>query len=292
MQGPPLRCIVTATILPCRRCAPVKIRSACQVVLQGFLQIKPLRSTGNRPYFAEATPPDNAIRAPGRYLSCRQDGEVRWTELRHREKESEEQWQTIRNSWTASTARRTTRASWHVGGGRLHGHAHVPVNSPPGCHDSVRRSAVRQGRQSWSRWRATRSSPVANGKLCMRCLDLPGSGEPPRPGAASPCDACARRPRRRDRSGSASAWDEGVRRHSREGQGHPRGDVRAPSASCDVHGTGRNVNWLVAACSARPPCRRRTSSTLSASPAFACYMPRVCGCHGAVRATSRLPTPP
>ncbi len=139
--------------------------------------------------------------------------------LRHREKESEEQWQTIRNSWTASTGPPTTKASSR---GRRTSFTVTRTYqySPPGCHDSCGvLFYVKDGKLDHVE--GDPLSPFTNGKLCMRCLDLPEIvNHPDR--VLLPHEACARRPRRRVEV-RAHHVGRGVRPHRRKGQGHPRG---------------------------------------------------------------------
>lgn len=136
--------------------------------------------------------------------------------------------------------------------------------SPPGCHDSCGvLFYAKDGKLDHVE--GDPLSPFTNGKLCMRCLDLPEIvNHPDR--VLHPMKRARERPRRRVEV-RAHHVGRGVRPHRRKGQGHPRGIRLRVHRVRAWHGPQRQLAG--APVRARPPCRRRTSPRCSSpgSPA-------------------------
>ena len=145
--------------------------------------------------------------------------------------------------------------------------------SPPGCHDSCGvLFYVKDGKLDHVE--GDPLSPFTNGKLCMRCLDLPEI-------VNHPDRVLHPMKRAREDRGDASkferiTWDEAYD-IIEEKTNEVKRVYGSESILC-VHGTGRNVNWLI------PFFGHTAFETPNVSTfgftGFACYMPRVCGGHG------------
>ena len=80
--------------------------------------------------------------------------------------------------------------------------------SPPGCHPTGCgiKYLRERGRASWSRWRATRTTPSPTARLCVRCLTLPDYVYNP-DRVLLPDEARPRGPRQAD-AWERISWDE------------------------------------------------------------------------------------
>lgn len=135
--------------------------------------------------------------------------------------------------------------------------------SPPGCHDSCGvLFYAKDGKLDHVE--GDPLSPFTNGKLCMRCLDLPEI-------VNHPDRVLHPMKRAREDRGDASkferiTWDEAYDLIEEKVKAI-REEYGSESIVC-VHGTAAtSTGWCP--CSARPPCRRRTSPRCSSpgSPA-------------------------
>ncbi len=140
--------------------------------------------------------------------------------------------------------------------------------SPPGCHDSCGvLFYAKDGKLE--KVEGDPLSPWVNGKLCMRCLDLPEIVNHPDRVLYPMKRAGERGENKWDRI----SWDEAydiIEEKVRE----IWGEYGSESIIC-IHGTGRNVNWLVPLFG-QSVLKTPNISTLFFA-GFACYMPRVCG---------------
>ncbi len=142
--------------------------------------------------------------------------------------------------------------------------------SPPGCHDSCGvLFYAKDGKLDHVE--GDPLSPFTNGKLCMRCLDLPEI-------VNHPDRVLHPMKRAREDRGDASkferiTWDEAYDLIEEKVKAI-REEYGSESIVC-VHGTGRNVNWLVPLFG-QAALQTPNISTLFFT-GFACYMPRVCG---------------
>ena len=142
--------------------------------------------------------------------------------------------------------------------------------SPPGCHDSCGvLFYAKDGKLDHVE--GDPLSPFTNGKLCMRCLDLPEM-------VNHPDRVLHPMKRAREDRGDASkferiTWDEAYDLIEEKVKAI-REEYGSESIVC-VHGTGRNVNWLVPLFG-QAALQTPNISTLFFT-GFACYMPRVCG---------------
>ena len=142
--------------------------------------------------------------------------------------------------------------------------------SPPGCHDSCGvLFYVKDGKLA--KVEGDPLSPTTNGKLCIRCLDLPEM-------VNHPDRVLYPMKRAREDRGDATkferiTWDEAYAIIV-EKVNAIRDEFGSESIVC-VHGTGRNVNWLVPLFG-QAALQTPNISTLFFT-GFACYMPRVCG---------------
>ena len=140
--------------------------------------------------------------------------------------------------------------------------------SPPGCHDSCGVLLyVKDGKVE--KVEGDPLDPVANGKLCMRCLNLPEAVNHPDRVKYPLRRVGERGSNQWERISWEEAYDEIVEKvnYFKETYG--------PECIVNIHGTGRNINWqspFFGNAASQTP----NTSTFGFS-AFSCYMPRICG---------------
>lgn len=143
--------------------------------------------------------------------------------------------------------------------------------SPPGCHDSCGILLyVKDGKLE--RVEGDPLSPYNDGKLCMRCLDLPEAVNSPQR-VKYPMKRAGERG---ENKWERISWDEAydiIERHVREIWETDGG----PSIFV-FHGTGRNINWQVPYF-AKVAFKTPNIGTFGFT-GFSCYLPRVCGSMG------------
>lgn len=140
--------------------------------------------------------------------------------------------------------------------------------SPPGCHDACGvLFYAKDGKLA--KVEGDPLSPWVNGKLCMRCLDLPEMVNHP--------DRVLYPQKRVGERGEGKferiSWDEAYDIIEEKVRGI-WDEYGSESIIC-IHGTGRNVNWLIPLFG-QSVLKTPNISTLFFT-GFACYMPRVCG---------------
>ncbi|MDR2109002.1 MAG: molybdopterin-dependent oxidoreductase [Coriobacteriales bacterium] len=140
--------------------------------------------------------------------------------------------------------------------------------SPPGCHDSCGvLFYTKDGKLE--KVEGDPLSPWVNGRLCIRCLDLPEAvNHPDR--VKYPMKRAGERG---ENKWERISWDEAYATIV-EKVNEIKATHGSESIIC-VHGTGRNINWL---CPFFGQAALQTPniSTLFFS-GFSCYLPRVCG---------------
>jgi len=140
--------------------------------------------------------------------------------------------------------------------------------SPPGCHDSCGVLLYTQNDQL-VKVEGDPLSPVNNGKLCIRCLNLPESTNHP--------DRLKYPMRRAGERGENKweriSWDEAY--GIVEERVRSIWETDGGNAIICVHGTGRNINWQVPFFG-QAALKTPNISTFGFT-GFSCYMPRVCG---------------
>ena len=140
--------------------------------------------------------------------------------------------------------------------------------SPPGCHDSCGVLLyTKDGRLE--KVEGDPFDPVANGRLCMRCLNLTEAVNHPDRVKYPMKRAGARGENRWERISWEEAYDiivDKVNYFKRE---------FGPECIVNIHGTGRNINWQ-SPFFGNAALQTPNTSTFGFS-AFSCYMPRICG---------------
>ena len=140
--------------------------------------------------------------------------------------------------------------------------------SPPGCHDSCGVLLyVKDGKVE--KVEGDPLDPVANGKLCMRCLNLPEAVNHPDRVKYPLRRVGERGSNQWERISWEEAYDEIVEKvnYFKETYG--------PECIVNIHGTGRNINWQ-SPFFGNAALQTPNTSTFGFS-AFSCYMPRICG---------------
>ena len=140
--------------------------------------------------------------------------------------------------------------------------------SPPGCHDSCGVLLyVKNGKLE--RVEGDPLDPVANGKLCMRCLDLVEAVNHPDRVKYPMKRAGERGENKWERISWEEAYDIIVKKTNEIKEKYGSESI------INVHGTGRNINWQ-SPFFGNAALQTPNTSTFGFS-AFSCYMPRICG---------------
>ncbi len=140
--------------------------------------------------------------------------------------------------------------------------------SPPGCHDSCGVLLyVKDGKLE--KVEGDPLDPVANGKLCVRCLDLPEAVNHPDRVKYPMKRAGERGENKWERISWEEAYDIIVEKTNEIKEKY------GPESIINVHGTGRNINWQ-SPFFGNAALQTPNTSTYGFS-AFSCYMPRICG---------------
>jgi anaerobic selenocysteine-containing dehydrogenase len=142
--------------------------------------------------------------------------------------------------------------------------------SAPGCHDSCGVLLYTKDNEV-VRVEGDPFDPYANGRLCMRCLDLPEMTNHP-----DRLKYPMKRPRedRGKDNWQRVSWEEALdiveaEIKKLEDQGLGRESILVN------HGTGRNINWQLPFLAAA--CLGTANVGAAFSSGFACYLPRICG---------------
>ena len=140
--------------------------------------------------------------------------------------------------------------------------------SPPGCHDSCGVLFYTKDCKL-EKVEGDPLDPVANGKLCMRCLNLAEAVNHPDRVKYPMKRAGKRGENKWERISWDEAYDIIVEKvnYFKENFG--------PESIINVHGTGRNINWQ-SPYFGNAALQTPNTSTFGFS-AFSCYMPRICG---------------
>ncbi|MDR3315160.1 MAG: molybdopterin-dependent oxidoreductase [Coriobacteriales bacterium] len=140
--------------------------------------------------------------------------------------------------------------------------------SPPGCHNSCGVLLfTKDGKLE--KVEGDPLSPVANGKLCIRCLNLPESVNHP--------DRVKYPMRRVGKRGENTweriSWEEALQEIAAKVR--EIWETDGGNAIICVHGTGRNINWQVPFFG--QAALKTPNITTFGFTGFSCYMPRICG---------------
>jgi anaerobic selenocysteine-containing dehydrogenase len=146
----------------------------------------------------------------------------------------------------------------------------------PGCHDSCGILLYTDADGTLVKVEGDPLDPYANGKLCMRCLNLP---------EATNNRHRIKTPMKRERQyrGDASkfvpiSWDEALDIVETKVKELVDGAGLGRESIIVGHGTGRNINWQVPFIAGA--CFRTANVGGIYFSGWSCYMPRVCGAAG------------
>ena len=133
---------------------------------------------------------------------------------------------------------------------------------------------LHERRASFKRLKVTRSNPYANGKLCMRCLDLEEMVNHPQR-LKYPMKRAGERG---ENKWERITWDEALDIIEKYIKGESDDKGLGRESILVGHGTGRNINWQVPFIAGA--CFRTANVGGIYFSGWWCYMPRVCGAAG------------
>ncbi|NTU88767.1 MAG: molybdopterin-dependent oxidoreductase, partial [Actinobacteria bacterium] len=140
--------------------------------------------------------------------------------------------------------------------------------SPPGCHNSCGVLLYTKD-GDLKKVEGDPLSPVTNGKLCVRCLNLVESVHSPER-LKFPMKRAGERG---ENKWERISWDEAY--DTIEAKVREIWESDGGNAIICVHGTGRNINWQVPFFG--QAALRTPNITTFGFTGFSCYMPRICG---------------